>query len=50
MAADIVRALSRKKTTVALPDFASAYETQRVLEAALISAKERCAIKMREVR
>ena len=50
MAADIVRALSRKKPTVALPDFASAYETQRVLEAALISAKERCAIKMREVR
>ncbi|MDA1266418.1 MAG: Gfo/Idh/MocA family oxidoreductase [Planctomycetota bacterium] len=50
MAADIVRCLSGKRPVVPLPDFADAYETQRVLEAALISAKERCAIKMSEVK
>jgi predicted dehydrogenase len=50
MAADIVQVLSRKKPVVPLPDFSDAYETQRVLEAALISAKERCAIKLREVK
>lgn len=50
MAADIVRALSNKKPVVPLPDFADAYETQRVLEAALVSARERCAVKMSEVK
>lgn len=50
MAADICRSLGRKKPVVPLPDFADAYETQRVLEAALISAKNRCAVKMSEVK
>ena len=50
MAADIVRVLCRKKPVVPLPDFADAYETQRVLEAAMLSAKERCAIKLSQVK
>ena len=50
MAADVVRAVCGKKPEVPLPDFADAYETQRVLEAALVSARERCAVKLAEVR
>ena len=50
MAADICRALGRKKPEVPLPDFADAYETQRVLEAALLSAKERCAVRLSDVK
>jgi predicted dehydrogenase len=50
MAADIVRVLARKKPEIPLPDFADAYATQRVLEAALLSAKERCAIRLHEVK
>jgi predicted dehydrogenase len=49
-AADMMRVLAGKKPVVPIPDFADAYETQRVLEAALLSAKERCAIKMSQVR
>jgi predicted dehydrogenase len=48
-AADIVRVLSGSKPLVPLPDFADAYETQRVLEAALVSARERCAVRLAEV-
>jgi predicted dehydrogenase len=50
MAADIVRVLSGQKPEVPLPDFADAYETQRVLEAALVSAKERAGVELSEVR
>ncbi len=50
MAADILRVLGKRRPEVPLPDFADAYETQRVLEAALLSAKHRTAIKMTEVR
>jgi predicted dehydrogenase len=50
MAADICRVVGRKKPEIPLPDFADAYETQRVLEAALISARERCAVPMHAVR
>jgi len=49
-ASDIMRVLAGKKPVVPIPDFADAYETQRVLEAALLSAKNRCAIKMSEVK
>jgi predicted dehydrogenase len=49
-AADIMRVLAGQKPVVPIPDFADAYETQRVLEAALISAKNRCAVKMSEVK
>lgn len=50
MAADIVRVLSGERPIVPLPDFADAYETQRVLEAALFSARERTAVKLAQVR
>ena len=50
MAADILRVLGGEKPAVPLPDFADAYETQRVLEAALVSARERQSIRLSEVR
>jgi predicted dehydrogenase len=50
MAADVLEALGGGKPVVPMPDFADAYETQRVLEAALVSAKERCAVKLSDVR
>lgn len=49
MAADIVRVLSGQEPVVPLPDFRDAYETQRVLEAALLSAQSRCAVRLSEV-
>ncbi len=49
MAADILRSLGGQAPEVPLPDFADAFETQRVLEAALISAENRCAISLDEV-
>ncbi len=49
-AADIVRAISRRRPEVPLPDFADAYQTQRVLEAALISARERSPVRLSQVR
>lgn len=50
MASDILRVLGGEEPIVPLPDFEDAYETQRVLEAALVSAQGRCAVKMTEVR
>ena len=50
MVADIMRVLGGRKPVVPMPDFADAYETQRVLEASMISAKERCAVKMSQVK
>lgn len=50
MAADIVRALSGEAPVVPLPDFADAFQTQRVLEAALVAARERRAVKLSEIR
>jgi predicted dehydrogenase len=50
MAADIMRALAGEEPEVPLPDFADAYETQRVLEAALLAAENRCAIMLDEVK
>ncbi|MFN0243439.1 MAG: Gfo/Idh/MocA family protein [Planctomycetota bacterium] len=49
MAADIVRVLTGEKPVLPLPDFADAYETQRVLEAAMVSARERCGVAMTSV-
>ncbi|NLE60268.1 MAG: Gfo/Idh/MocA family oxidoreductase, partial [Planctomycetes bacterium] len=49
-AADIMKVLGGEKPEVPIPDFADAYETQRVLEAALLSAENRCPIKMSEVK
>lgn len=50
MVADIMRVLGRKKPEVALPDFEDAYQTQRILEAAMISARERSAVKLSQVK
>lgn len=50
MAADILRVLDGAAAEVPLPDFEDAYQTQRVLEAALLSARERCAIKLSQVK
>ncbi len=50
MSADIVLALAGKKPLVPLPDIADAYQTQRVLEAAMISADEQRWIRMSEVK
>jgi predicted dehydrogenase len=50
MAYDILRALAGEKPTVPLPDFEDAYQTQRVLEAAMISAGEKRWVKMATVK
>jgi predicted dehydrogenase len=38
---DILRVMSGQKPTVPIPNFADAYETQRVLEAAMLSAEKK---------
>ncbi len=51
MVADMMASLaSGKEPVVPIPDFADAYETQRVLEAAMLSAKHRSAVKLTEVK
>jgi predicted dehydrogenase len=47
---DILRVLAGEAPTVPLPDFEDAYQTQRVLEAALLCAEERHPIKMDDVK
>lgn len=49
-AADIVRVLAGKQPEVPIPTFADAYETQRVLEAALLSAAKRAPVKLANVK
>ncbi len=46
---DILRVLAGQEPTVPLPDFEDAYQTQRVLEAAMISAQQQRPVKMSEV-
>ena len=48
--ADIVRMVGGGTPEVPMPDFADAYETQRVLEAAVVSARERQSVKLKDVR
>ncbi|MFT7486806.1 MAG: putative dehydrogenase, partial [Candidatus Paceibacteria bacterium] len=48
--ADVMRSLGGEEPELPLPDFADAYETQRVLEAAQIAARERCAVRLDDVR
>ncbi len=48
-AADIVRALGGEEPEVPLPDFADALITQRVLEAALVSARQRRPVALEEI-
>ncbi len=50
MAADIVKAIGGEQPVVPLPNFADAYETQRVLEAVTMSAKNGGPVKMSEVK
>ena len=47
---DILRVLAGQKPTVPLPDFEDAYQTQRVLEAALLSASRKKWVKLSEVK
>ena len=49
-AADILRAISRRKVVVPLPDFADAYQTARVMEAVILSARNRTPVRLSEVR
>ena len=48
-AADIIKSIAGRRPVVALPDFEDAYRTQRVLEAALVAAKTRSAVKLSEM-
>jgi predicted dehydrogenase len=47
---DIRRVLGGQDPTVPIPDFEDAYQTQRVLEAAMLSAEEHRPVKMDEVK
>ena len=47
---DIIKVLAGEEPTVPLPDFEDAYQTQRVLEASLLSAEERRPVDMNEVK
>ena len=48
--ADMVGAVSGGAPVVPLPDFDDAYQTQRVLEAAVVSARERSAVRLSQIR
>ena len=50
MAYDILRVLAGQAPVVPIPDFQDAYQTQRVLEAAMISAQERRPVKLSQVK
>ena len=47
---DILKVLAGKEPTIPLCDFEEAYQTQRVLEAAMISATERRPVKIEDVK
>jgi predicted dehydrogenase len=47
---DILRVLAGEEPTVPIPDFNDAYQTQRVLEASLLSASEGRPVKLDEVK
>ncbi len=49
MAYDILRVLAGKNPIVPIPDFEDAYKTQRILHAALLAAKEKRNVKIREI-
>jgi predicted dehydrogenase len=50
MAADIFNVLGGKKPVVPMPDFQDAYETQKVLHAAIESARHRTPVKLSEIK
>jgi predicted dehydrogenase len=41
--------LGGEQPVIPLPDFEDAYKTQQVLEAAVMSAKQRCPVKVSDV-
>jgi predicted dehydrogenase len=47
---DILKVLAGEEPTVPIPDFEDAYQTQRVLEAALVSADQRRPVAMEEIK
>jgi predicted dehydrogenase len=47
---DILKVLAGEEPTLPLPDFNDAYQTQRVLEAAMLSAQQHRPVKLEEVR
>ena len=47
---DILRVLAGRRPTVPIPDFEDAYQTQRVLEAMLISARKKRPVKLSAVK
>ena len=49
-AADMLKMVSGRKPLVPMPDFADAYETQKVLHAAIESARNRCPIKLSQIK
>ena len=49
-AADIMLALANQAPVVPLPDFEDAYKTQQVLEAAVISARERTPVRVADIK
>ena len=50
MAYDVLRVINGEEPIVPLATFEDAYQTQRILEAALISAEEKRFVKLDEVR
>jgi predicted dehydrogenase len=50
MVAEMMAVLAGEDAIVPIPDFSDAYETQRVLEAAMLAAKHRAAVRMTEVK
>lgn len=50
MVADMMAVLAGDEPILPTPDFADAYETQRVLEAAALAAKNRAAVKLSEIK
>lgn len=50
LAGTLLNNIAGRKVEVPAPDFEDAYQTQRVLEAAILSAKNRSWIKLREVK
>jgi predicted dehydrogenase len=50
MAFDILKVLAGQDPTIPIPDFADAYQTQRVLEAVLLSADKQEPVKLSDVK
>jgi len=50
MAADVLAILAGKRPVVPMPDFQDAYQTQRVLEASLVAARQKRWVKLSRIR